>query len=620
MAHEHAPNSPGPLRRFFSAIGRLLTWLRVTVLNIFFLIMLLVVVVALLPTPTVPLPTEFAVHLNPAGLLVDQKTPIDPVDLLLRGTDVERDETLVRDLINAIDGAASDPRVTGLVLDLHELVGGGISKLEEIGAALNRFKTSGKPIIATADMLSQDQYYLASYADHIYLHPMGMVMLTGYEQYRHYFSETLDKLGVNMHVFRAGKYKDFVEPFTRNDMSDESRQHISQWLNQLWGVYTSRIEALRGLPSGAINDFINHMHEQLHEVNGDSAQLALQAGLVDSVASHSDVQSALIEQFGAALLGDGYNGVAYDIYLNDVRRRAPSSPDKIGLLVARGTIMDGPQPEASIGSETFVELLQQVRADSSIRALVVRIDSGGGSAFASEVIRAELQALRAEGTPVFISMGSVAASGGYWMATGGDEIWATPTTLTGSIGVFGAVPTFEDSLQKLGISTDGLGTTDLAGALRIDRALTPQAETLIQQSVDNIYSRFVNLVAQARGMDPMEADRVAQGRVWSADMARELGLVDHLGNLDEVIAAAAQRVALDEYEVKLISQHLTPLEALLRQVQPQVSALIPERFSSRDLNAQVEQYLAPALKPIKVLQQMNDPRGIYARCMECAAP
>lgn len=206
------------------------------------------------------------------------------------------------------------------------------------------------------------------------------------------------------------------------------------------------------------------------------------------------------------------------------------------------------------------------------------------------------------------------------MATGGDEIWATPTTLTGSIGVFGAVPTFEDSLQKLGISTDGLGTTDLAGALRIDRALTPQAETLIQQSVDNIYSRFVNLVAQARGMDPMEADRVAQGRVWSADMARELGLVDHLGNLDEVIAAAAQRVALDEYEVKLISQHLTPLEALLRQVQPQVSALIPERFSSRGLNAQVEQYLAPALKPIKVLQQMNDPRGIYARCMECAAP
>lgn len=620
MAHEHAPNAPGPLRRFFSAIGRLFTWLRVTVLNVLFLIFLLVVVVALLPTPTVPLPTEFAVHLNPTGVLVDQKTPIDPIDLVLRGTEAERDETLVRDLVDAIDGAARDPRVTGLVLDLQELSGGGISKLEEIGAALNRFKLAGKPVVASADMFSQDQYYLATYADHIYLHHMGMVMLTGYEQYRQYFSETLDKLGVNIHVFRAGKYKDFVEPFTRNDMSDESRQHISQWLNHLWGVYTSRVEALRELPSGAINDFINHMHEQLHEVNGDSAQLALQAGLVDSVASHRDVEYALIEQFGPSLLGDGYNGIAYDAYLNDVRRRAESAPNKIGLLVARGTIMEGQQPEGSIGSDTFVEQLQQVRSDPSIRALVVRIDSGGGSAFASEVIRAELQALRAEGTPVFISMGSVAASGGYWMAAGGDEIWATPTTLTGSIGVFGAVPTFEDSLKKIGISTDGLGTTDLAGALRVDRTLTPQAETLIQQSVDNIYTRFVSLVADARGMDPMETDLVAQGRVWSADMARELGLVDHLGNLDEVIAAAAQRVGLDNYEVKLISRHLTPLEALLRQVQPQVSALIPKRFSSRWLSAELEQYLAPTLSPIKMLQQMNDPRGIYARCLECAAP
>jgi protease IV len=620
VAHEHAPSAPGLFRRIFSGIGRLFTWLRVTILNLLFLVLLIIVIFALAPTPTVPLPPEFAVHLNPAGVLVDEKTPIDPVDLILRGAEVERDETLVRDVILVIDGAARDPRVTGLVLDLQDLVGGGISKLEEIGAALTRFKASGKPIIATGDMLTQEQYYLASYADHIYLHHMGMVLLTGFEHYRHYFNETLNKLGVNVHVFRAGKYKDFIEPFTRDSMSDESRQHIAQWLNQLWSVYTSRVEALRGLSSGALNDFINHMHEQLHEVNGDSAQLALQAGLVDSIVSHQEMQMALIHQFGPSLLGEGYNGVGYDIYLNDVRRRAETAPNKIGLIVGRGAIMDGQQPDGTIGSETFLEQLQQVRADPDIRALVVRIDSGGGSAFASEVIRAELEALRAEGMPVFISMGSVAASGGYWIAVGGDEIWATPTTLTGSIGVFGALPTFENSLKKLGISTDGLGTTDLAGATRLDRPLTPQAETLIQQSVDNIYGRFVALVSEARGMDPMEVDLIAQGRVWSADMARELGLVDHLGSLDEVIAAAAQRVELDEYEVKLITRRLTPLEALLRQLQPRASAAVPRSFSSRWLSAELEQHLSPALKPIKVLKQMNDPRGIYARCMECVAP
>ncbi|MDQ2075265.1 signal peptide peptidase SppA [Marinimicrobium sp. ABcell2] len=620
MAHEHAPSAPGLLRRIFGAIGRLFTWIRVTVLNILFLVLLIAVILALAPTPTVPLPAEFAVHLNPTGVLVDEKTPIDPMDLILRGAEVEQDETLVRDLIRTIDGAARDPRVTGLVLDLQDLVGGGISKLEEVGAALTRFKASGKPIVATGEMLTQEQYYLASYADHIYLHHMGMVLLTGYENYRHYFRETLEKLGVNVHVFRAGKYKDFIEPFTRDSMSDESRQHISQWLNQLWSVYTSRIETLRGLPSGAINDFINHMHEQLHEVNGDSAQLALQSGLVDSVLTRQEIQAALIKQFGPSTIGEGYNGIGYDAYLNDLHRRAETSANKIGLIVARGAIMDGQQPDGSIGSETFVEQIQQVRADPNIRALVVRIDSGGGSAFASEVIRAELEALRAEGTPVLISMGSVAASGGYWIAAGGDEIWATPTTLTGSIGVFGAVPTFEDSLKKLGITTDGLGTTDLAGAMRVDRPLSPQAETLIQQSVDHIYARFVALVSEARGMEPMEVDLIAQGRVWSADMARELGLVDHLGNLDEVIDAAAQRLDLDDYEVTLITRRLTPLEALLRQLQPRASAMVPQSLSTRWLGSELEQHLSPALEPIKVLQQMNDPRGIYARCMECVAP
>lgn len=611
----------GPLRRFFSGLGRLATWLRITLSNIIFFVLLVIIVLALIPEKPLQLPEEFALRLAPQGMLVDEYSYVDPMNMLLQGTENQQPETRVRDLVKAIDSAGQDARVTALVMELDELEGGGISKLEEIGAALKRFKATEKPLLAVGNNFSQTQYYLASYADEIALHDMGMVLITGFERYQHYFKQALDKLAVNVHVFRAGKYKDFVEPFTRTNMSDESREHIGQWLNQLWGVYASRVEELRGLPSGALNDHINSLGQDLKETEGDSAQLALDSGLVDHLMGHRERTQYLIERFGKHPQVAGYKGVNQSAYLADLSLRERQEPNKIALLVASGTILEGHHPEGTIGSQTILEQLEQVRQDDNIKALVVRIDSGGGSAFASEVIRSELAALRDSGLPVFISMGSVAASGGYWMAAGADQIWATPTTLTGSIGVFGIIPTFEDSLDKLGINTDGLGTTQLAGAGRIDRPLDPAAKQFIQRNVDNIYQRFIKLVAEARNMDPAEVDRVAQGRVWSAATARELGLVDQLGYLNDVIHAAAGQAKLENYTVQLIERQRSPFEQLVRQLQRnQVAAFLPEGLAMGWWSTDLERQLSPLVRPLKAFTEMNDPNSIYARCLECLAP
>ncbi len=627
MTYEDHTTTPtrkrrGPIRRFFGFLGRSISWLRVVLGNLIFLLILLFVVLAFLPKEPMVLPDEFALTLAPTGYLVDEESYVDPRSLILSGGGDPSMETTVRPLIEAIDAGRTDPRVTGLVLELDELLGGGISKLEEVGAALQRFKDSDKPIIALGSLYTQEQYYLASYADEIYLDPMGSVILTGYANYRTYFKSAMDKLAVNFHVFRAGKYKDFIEPYTRDDMSPESREHNSEWLNQLWGVYTSRVEAQRQLPSGAINDYIRTMDTQLASVGGDSAQLALDSQLVDGILSHRERQQTLTRQFGHNDYGDDYNGIDHRTFLADVRGQAaqPSS-NRVGLIVASGAISSGEQPEGSIGSDSFVRRLQQVRDDPSIKALVIRIDSGGGSAYASEVIRSEIAALRAEGMPVLVSMGSLAASGGYWMAAGADEIWATPTTLTGSIGVFGALPTFEDSLEKIGIHVDGVGTTPLAGSMRLDRTLTPQANRIIQQSVNHIYQQFIELVSEARGLTPERVDQLAQGRVWTGAAAQELGLVDQLGSLEDTLAAAAEHAELEDYEVRQLTRPLAPYEQILRQLSGSaVSAWIPQVSGPNWLTPKMKSQLAPLLEPLRMLSELDDPRAVYARCVECLAP
>lgn len=612
----HKPRSI--VRRFFSGIGSFITWLRNTLMNLIFLLILLVILVAIGSKQHETLPEKFALQIAPSGVLVDQRSYMDSASMLL-DDDRQDSETVVHDLVEAINHAAKDERVSGIVLQLDNLKGGGITKMEEIGQALLAFKKTEKTILAVSDSYSQDQYYLASFADTIYLHSMGEVQLTGFGRYITYYKSALEKLGVNVHVFRSGKYKDFVEPYLRDNMSDESREHNSQWLNQLWTQYTNRIEAQRNLPAGSLTKLINNLDTKLAAANGNSAQLALDEHLVDSLVDRKTIDDILIEKFGKNSSGDSYRSVGIHSY--NMATKPIDQAKKVGLLVASGAIVDGNKPDGTIGSESFLKLLRDIKEDKDIKALVIRVDSGGGSAFASEIIRAEIADVRAQGIPVLISMGSVAASGGYWIATAGDEIWAMPTTITGSIGVFGAFPTLENSLQKIGLNSDGISTTELGGAPSLQRALAPKMSSVIQSGVDHTYRSFLSLVAEARKKDVSAINDIAQGHVWTGQTALEIGLVDRLGSLNEVIAAAANRANLKEYSVKLITQKLSPKEELIRTlVGKDTQGLLAKTLLAPYVDLAALQQLSPLLKPLLDLQNMTDPQGIYASCLECQAP
>ena len=620
------PPLPKPKKRsgwhiFFSGLGAGITWFRNALMNTLFIVLIIVFVIAIGSSAPKPLPETFALRLAPTGLLVDQRSYIDPASLLLSDEDPEENETLVSDLVEAINKAAKDKRVTLLVLEPGRLLGGGVSKMNDIGQALENFKNAGKKIIAVSDNYSQDQYYLASFADEIYLHEMGLVEITGYGRYMNYYKTALDKLGVTIHAFRSGKYKDYLEPYLRDDMSAESREHNAQWINELWAGYTGKIESLRKLPPGSINDYVNNLDAHMALTTGDSAKLALEKALVDKIVSRQDMEKMLIEHAGKSEDGDWYKGVGVKSYLADVRKHHTLEKNKVAVIVASGSIVDGHQPDGTIGSESMLELLRQVGDDDAVKALVIRIDSGGGSAFASEIIRSEIIALREKKIPIYISMGTVAASGGYWIATAGDKIWAQPTTITGSIGVFGAFPTLEKSLQKIGINTDGVGTTELAGTMRLDRPLSEKAGKVVQLSVDNIYQRFITLVADARKQEVKAIDEIAQGHVWTGNKAKEIGLVDELGTLNDVITAIAQAADLSSYQVEFVQRPLSPKEEFLRSLaQGHAGAFVPKSLLENFASLTVLNNLAPALKPLSDLQRMNDPQGIYVQCLDCVAP
>jgi protease-4 len=621
-----APQLPTPKRRgawslFFGGLGAGITWFRNALMNTLFIIVLIVFIIAVSSSAPQPLPETFALRLAPTGLLVDQRSYIDPASLLLSEEDPEENETVVSDVVEAINKAAKDKRVTMLVLEPGRMLGGGISKMNDIGQALENFKTAGKKIIAVSDNYSQDQYYLASFADEIYLHDMGLIEITGYGRYMNYYKTALDKLGVTIHAFRSGKYKDYLEPYLRDDMSEESREHNAQWINELWASYTGKIESLRKLPPGSINDYVNNIDAHMLLTTGDSAKLALEKALVDKIVSRQDMEKMLIEQAGKSEDGNWYNGVGVKSYLTDIRKHPTLEKNKVAVVVASGSIVDGHQPDGSIGSESMLELLRQVKDDDEVKALVIRIDSGGGSAFASEIIRSEVIALREKKIPIYISMGTVAASGGYWIATAGDKIWAQPTTITGSIGVFGAFPTLEKSLQKIGINTDGVGTTELAGSMRLDRPLSEKASKVVQMGVDNIYQRFITLVADARKQEVKAIDEIAQGHVWTGNKAKEIGLVDELGTLNDVITAIAQEANLSSYKVEFVQRPLSPKEELLRSLtQGHAGTFAPKSLLENFASLNVLNDLAPALKPLSDLQRMNDPQGIYVQCLDCVAP
>ncbi len=611
--------NPGFIRRVFSGLWRLLTWIRTSLANLVFLVLILVLVVALLPKDAAQMPDKTALRIAPGGYLVDQYSYVDPLTQILE-QDQERTETRVRDIVDAINAASQDERITSIVLDLNYLIGGGLSKLQEISGALDTFKQSGKPIYAISDAYSQEQYYLASHSDHIMMHPMGAVILTGYGSYRNYFKSALDKLSLNMHVFRVGEYKDAVEPYLRDQMSDASREHNSQWLNELWSDYTQYVEQQRELNVGGVNDYINNLDTHLAQQDGNPAATAKALNLVDHLFSHHQQREFLVDKLGKDEELDDYKALEYEDYLSFVQQEKLPKADKVGLIVAKGVILDGEQPEGSIGGDTLAQLIRDARDDDNIKALVMRVDSGGGSAFASEIIRQEMEITRQKGIPILISMGSVAASGGYWISMSADQVWATPSTITGSIGVFSAFPTIENSLEKMGISTDGVGTTELAGALRIDRPLSPLAKDILQQSVNSIYQQFLDIVATSRQTTSARIHEVAQGRVWTGRAAKDLDLVDHLGDLNDTIAAAAQLAELDSYDVFEVKKQLSPSEMFAKQLAGELAQIGDFASLSSSPLLDMLKSAESQFQPLIKLLNSGDPRSVYAQCLECVAP
>ncbi len=621
--------NPGILRRFFGGIWRAISLVRHITFNLIFAIVFIFILISIFSSDDkVEIPESAALVLNLSGDLVEEKRYVDPFDQVLTegmGSEEEEPEILLTDLLKTIQSAKSDDRIKVIVLDLSSFGSGSMDKLAMVGGALQDFKAAGKKVLATGDYYSQNQYFLASYADSINLNPMGTVLLEGFGSYPMYYKSALEKLKVTTHVFKVGTYKSAVEPFTRDTMSDEAKEANKAWLEELWASYKQQVAERRGFAVDNFDETITGLYQKLQAVNGDMTQYALDAKLVDSIKTREEFRQDLI-----ALVGESekhsFNQIQFKDYqaqvLPPVHYDNPLT-EKVAIVVARGTIIDGSAKAGTIGGDTTAALLRRARFDEKVKAVVLRIDSGGGSAFASEVIGQEIKLLKAAGKPVIASMGAVAASGGYWIAAPANEIWASPTTITGSIGIFGLFHTLENAMPVLGLNIDGVGTSELAGlssGLPLFKGLTPEMSGIFQLMINKGYDDFIGMVSENRGMSKEAVDKVAQGRVWTGTKALEFGLVDKLGTFDDAIAAAAEKAGLKQYDIKVMEQELTPTEQLLRDMfaSSTVQAMLPDAKESA-FSPLLKNIVTQINQDFKVLEQFNDPKGIYSVCMSCTA-
>ena len=525
---------------------------------------------------------------------------------------------LLRDVIEAIELAQTDDSINSLVMQLDYLRYVGISRGQEIMAALEDFRASGKPIVAVADVFTQDQYQLASFADELIAHPMGGVALEGFSVYHNYYAEALEKLSVSMHVFRAGQHKSAVEPLLRTDMSEGEKAVAMDWLDDLWGNYAATVESNRELPAGTVDDYVTGFSARMTSGQGDAAKVALESGLVDQLLTRSQANDYLAELVGARNEDGVFEAVPFEKYLSRKRpvRMPLDAQPRVAVITAQGNMLPGEQPPGTIGGDSLARLIRTTAARDGVEAIVLRVNTPGGSMFASEIIRQQLLEIRAEGMPVVVSMGAIAASGGYYIAAAADEIFATANTITGSIGVFAAFPTVENLLQRGGIYTDGVGTTPLAGSLRIDRPLNPQLGASLDAGVAHAYQVFLQIVADGRSMEVDEVAQAAEGRVWSATDALELGLVDQLGNLDAAIEAAAARAELASYEVEYVEQPATFSELFFQQLAERTGGL--GLLPRSDRVAALLSLAQPLLDTADLLTSLQDPRHMYLRCVACS--
>jgi protease-4 len=600
-------------------------------LHLILLLLIFGVLIGALRTSIPHVADRSALVIAPRGEIVEQLTG-DAVDqAIARAQGNARDETLLWDLIDALKAAKDDKRIAAVVLNLDYMSGGGQPTLAEFAAALDDFRTSKKKVIAYGSAMLQEQYYVAAHADEIYLDPLGLVGIDGYERYRTYYKDLFDKLGVTVNLFRVGAYKSAAEVYVRKDMSPEDREESLAYLNALWLNYRTAVAKARGLTPEDVSNYVANAVPALLAAKGDAAKVALDAKLVTGIKSSLDVDRRMVELVGSddedapkdkveagdADLGETYNSTSFEDYLRLVhaeQRARGAGKKKIGVIVAAGEILDGPQPPGAIGGDSTAELVREARSDDDVKAIVIRVDSPGGSVFASEQIYREVRAAQKDGKPVIVSMGDLAASGGYYIATSADEIWAHPATITGSIGIFGAIPTFEGTLGKIGVNVDGVGTTNLSGQLRIDRPMGEDAKKLLQSLIERGYEEFLGHVAEGRKKTRDQVHEIAQGRVWIGTDAKSNGLVDHLGLFDEAIKAAAKRAKLEEYDVERIEPQLSLAERIALQIRVWFAKNVVGDVVRQAPFARISRELEPVQREIERWSRMNARDHRYAYC------
>lgn len=607
---------PGLLRR----IGRSLDTTRRVVLNVIFFVLLFGLLAILFSPEDLPeVDSGVALVVDPEGFLVDQKSGSVVERAMDQATGQERPETLVRDVVRSIELAAEDDRIKALVLDLDHLLGGGLTKLQTIAKALDEFRETGKPVYALGDGYSQPQYFLASQADEIFMHPQGQVMLTGFETYRNYYKGAIDMLDAEWNIFRVGEYKSFVEPYTRTDMSDEDREARLAYMTTLWDAWLEDVAERRDMDPEGIQSYIDNVDDHLADASGDFGGLSAELGFVDELLPRDEMDARVTETVGENEDNGHFRRIGMRDYLTASNGRQTSEQGgRIAVIPAVGSIMNGVQPPGTVGGDSTARLIREARRDDAVKAIVLQVDSPGGSAFASDVILRELVLAQQAGKPVVASMGSVAASGGYWISMSADEIWAHPTTVTGSIGILGMFPTFEETLKKIGVTTDGVGTTELAGAFRPDRNMDEQVRRSFQLAIEHGYEEFIRKVAEHREMSRSEVDAVARGRVWSGVDAHRVGLVDELGGLEQAIESAAELAELDEWHVRYSERELSWRERFIADLLGGGAAELMEDARERQIEQAPHRRLLQSLREdLERLDAFNDPNHVYYYCDRC---
>ncbi|EIR0716793.1 signal peptide peptidase SppA [Salmonella enterica] len=605
---------------FFKWTWRVLNFVREMVLNLFFIFLVLVGVGIWMQIgngSNSEQTARGALLLDISGVIVDKPSTNHRLGALGRqlfGASSDRlQENSLFDIVNAIRQAKDDRNITGIVLDLKNFTGADQPSMRYIGKALREFRDSGKPVFAVGENYSQGQYYLASFANKIWLSPQGQVDLHGFATNGLYYKTLLDKLKVSTHVFRVGTYKSAVEPFIRDDMSPAAREADSRWIGELWQNYLHTVSANRQISPQQLFPGAQAIIDGLTSVGGDTAKYALDHKLVDALASSADVEKALTKQFGWSKTENNYRAISY----YDYSLKTPADTGgTIAVIFANGAIMDGEETPGNVGGDTTASQIRDARLDPKVKAIVLRVNSPGGSVNASEVIRAELAAARAADKPVVVSMGGMAASGGYWISTPANYIVASPSTLTGSIGIFGVINTVENSLSSIGVHSDGVSTSPLAD-ISMTKALSPEVQQMMQLSIEYGYKRFITLVADARKRTPEQIDKIAQGHVWTGEDAKANGLVDSLGDFDDAVAKAAELAKLKQWHLDYYQDEPTVLDMVMDSMTGSVRAMLPEA-----IQAMLPAPLVSAANTVKAegdkLAAFNDPQNRYAFCLTCA--